>query len=73
VLKDLHSQFIILSYGAHGMESYEAGHKVYVEKFKTFFAKLSGLLGDKNWFCGEITWIDFAIGEELNTMFLQTP
>ena len=31
--------------------------------------KLQGILGEKEYFCGEITWADFAISEYMNCLW----
>jgi len=38
--------------------------------FDTYFKKLSGLLGSKEFFCGNITVVDFTIADSLQTIGL---
>lgn len=73
VCKGLHQEFLKLSYGGHGKASYEEAHKEFIEKFRPSLVKLQGLLGEKDWIAGEITWIDFVVTEFLQQLFLQTP
>lgn len=72
VMNDVHREYVTLVYGRSG-KPFEEAKVEYVEKFKIPLAKLSGILGEKEYFAGEITWVDFAIAEFMQTLWLLEP
>ena len=70
VIRDFHKEYIKLVYGAYGDYDFEVAKKEYIEKFKPYLAKLSGIIGEKDYYCGEITWYDFAVADFMQTLWL---
>jgi len=44
--------------------------KAVPESFKPFLKKLDGLLGNKEYICGGLTWIDFGLADFFQTLNL---
>ena len=71
VYKDFHPNCTKLWYGKY--ENEEAFNKAKDEtpkNWEVYVKKLSGLLGDKEYFAGGITWIDFVIADFVQTLNL---
>ena len=71
VWKDFHPNYVRLVYGKY--ENEEAFQKALAEAIKTFepyLKKLTGLLGEKNFLAGELTWVDFSVADFLQTLNL---
>ena len=74
VFKDFHPNYIRLVYGSYNENStfataLEESHK----SFDPYLKKLSGLLGSKEYFCGNLTVIDFTLADSMQTIALLSP
>ena len=64
VLKDFHPNYVRLVYGQYNEENpWEKAQAESREKFAPYLRKFDGLLGDKDYYAGGLTWIDFAVAE----------
>ena len=71
VFKDLHLNYIKLVYGKYDENNtFEKAKTESYGSWKVQLAKLNGILGDKHFIAGEITWIDFAIADFFQTLGL---
>ena len=70
VVKDLHPKYVELVYGRYGEKDFEDAKKEYLEKFQPYMVKLNSLIEGKDYYCGEITWLDFAVAEFMQTLWL---
>jgi glutathione S-transferase len=73
VFRDTHIQFVGLCYGHHGFPTFEAARENFPKQIRPYIAKLNGLLGEKEFMAGEITWVDFGIADFLQALGLFTP
>jgi len=71
VYKDFHPNYIRFVYGKH--EDFEADLKEAIKNWEGYVKKLSGLLGNKQFIAGELTWLDFAIADFMQTLDLLSP
>lgn len=70
VVRDLHPKYISLVYGRYGDKPFEEAKAASIEEFKPLLAKLNGLLEGKEYYAGQITWIDFPIAEFMQCLWL---
>lgn len=71
VFKDFHSAYINLIYGSFSDEAaFQVGLKESIGKFKPYLTKLSGLLGEKDFMIGNISWVDFILADFVQTLGL---
>jgi glutathione S-transferase len=71
VFKDFYRGYQGLVYGTYNNQAaFDAAVKESVKGFEGNLTKLNGLLGDKQFIAGEITWIDFAIADFLQVLSL---
>lgn len=78
VFRDLYKTYLNFIYGPNHEAftgnlkgTFEEARAEYAEKFKPFLNKLSSFIGEKNYYCGDITYVDFVIAEfiqQLNEM-----
>ncbi len=73
IYKDFHPQYIALVYGQYTEPTWEDALKNYSLKFESYFKKLSGLLGNKEYICGGLTWFDFGLAEFLQAINKMNP
>jgi glutathione S-transferase len=74
VYKDFHPNYIRLVYGKYDEQRpFENALKESVAVFEPYLKKLHGLLGDKEFMAGGLTWIDFAIADFMQTLDLLSP
>jgi glutathione S-transferase len=60
VQQDLSKAYIAYVYGP---KTYEEFKDEAYNALKNHLTKLSGLLGNKDWFCSKLTYVDFVLGE----------
>lgn len=70
IYKDFHPHYIRLVYGAYGEIPFEAALKENIENFLPYLSKLNGFLGNRQFFCGDLTWVDFAMADFFQTLHL---
>ena len=71
VYKDFHPNYVRLVYGKHENEdAFKNAVSEAVKNWEVYLKKLNGLLGDKEFFAGGITWIDFVIADFMQTINL---
>ena len=70
VFKDFYKKYLDLMYGNHGEKGFEGAKPAALNDFKTYLNKLNLLLQGKEYFCGEITYIDFTIAEFIQSLVL---
>lgn len=71
VYKDFHSAYIKLVYGKYTEENtFESALQEAIKSFEPYTKKLDGLLGNKEFICGGITWADFVLADFLQTLGL---
>ena len=69
VFKDFHRAYIKLVYGKYeNDDAFKDALKQSVNDFEPHLKKLNGLLGDKQFIAGEITWVDFSVAEFLQVI-----
>jgi glutathione S-transferase len=68
IYDDYFRDYLKLVYGGYTEGSWEEALKVYSGKFEGYWKKLSEILGKKEFIAGEITWVDFALGEALQIL-----
>jgi glutathione S-transferase len=73
VFRDTHIQFVGLCYGHHGYPTFEAAKENFPNQIRSYITRLNGLLGEKDFIAGGITWIDFAIADFLQVLELFSP
>lgn len=74
VYKDFHPNYIKLVYGTYNENNtFEAALQGAKETFAPYLKKLNGLLGNKEFICGGLTWIDFGLGDFFQTLNLLDP
>ena len=62
VFKDFYRSYLDLIYGEH-KESFEELKPGFIEKFIPYLTKFSSILGEREYYCGGITYVDFYIAE----------
>jgi glutathione S-transferase len=72
VVNDLYQDYISLVYEIN-VNSFEEAAEEYLEKFKGSLRKLSGIIGEKDYFAGGITWLDFVVSDFVQTLQLFEP
>lgn len=60
VFKDLNKAFTGYCYGSKPYEEFKTEA---INSFKTALDKLKGLLGEKEWFSGKLSYCDFIVGD----------
>eukprot|EP00178_Gracilaria_changii_P002165 TRINITY_DN13236_c0_g1_i1.p2 TRINITY_DN13236_c0_g1~~TRINITY_DN13236_c0_g1_i1.p2 ORF type:complete len:125 (+),score=19.07 TRINITY_DN13236_c0_g1_i1:303-677(+) len=71
VYKDFHPNYIRLVYGKHDDQAaFDKALNEAIPNWQPYVKKLAGLLGDKQFIAGELTWIDFAIADFIQTLNL---
>jgi glutathione S-transferase len=73
VFRDTHIQFVGLCYAHHGYPTFEAAKENFPNQIRSYITRLNGLLGEKDFIAGGITWIDFAIADFLQVLELFSP
>jgi glutathione S-transferase len=74
VYKDFHPNYIRLVYGKHeDQAAFDNALKEAIKNWEGYVKKLGGLLGEKKFIAGELTWIDFAIADFMQTLDLLSP
>lgn len=61
VVRDLHAKYVNLVYARYGDKTFEQAKVEYLEQSKVYLNKLNLLLEGKDYYAGQITWIDFAV------------
>ena len=71
VYKDFHPMYVKLVYGKYDEQNtFENALKEAIKSFEPYLKKLSGLLGNKEFFCGGMTWMDFVMADFMQTLHL---
>ena len=71
VFKDFHRAYIKLVYSKYeNDDAFKTALKQSVTDFEPHLKKLNGLLGDKQFIAGEITWVDFVVADFIQTLGL---
>lgn len=70
VVRDLHAKYITLVYARYGDKTFEQAKAEYLEQSKAYLNKLNLLIEGKDYYAGQITWIDFAISEFIQVLFI---
>lgn len=73
IYKDFHPQLSKLAYEPDEKNSWEESLKVFSEKSTSYLKKFSEILGEKEYICGEITWIDFVLADTFQILSLMNP
>jgi hypothetical protein len=73
IFKDVHPSFIKLAYEANSKVSWEDTLKTFSESAEGYKKKLSGLLGEKEYICGGLTWVDFVLADFLQVLNIASP
>jgi glutathione S-transferase len=74
VYKDLHPHYIRLVYSNYNNEyTFDQALTKSLEDFSPYLKKFNGLLGEKLFIAGELTWFDFALADFLQTLSLLHP
>ena len=69
IYKDLYPSYIKLAYGNYSKDyTFDDALKDSVDRFSNYFVKLNGVLGDKEYIAGNITWIDFVLADMIQTL-----
>jgi len=64
VFKDLYPNYIKLVYGSYNeTRTFETALKESSDIFAPYLKKLNGLLGKKEYICGNLTWLDFGLAD----------
>ena len=73
VYKHFHPNFVRLVYGKYEKEEdFKKATEEAVKNWEVYLKKLNGILGEKEWFAGGLTWIDFVIADFMQTVNLLT-
>lgn len=71
VYKDFHPRYIQLVYGSYKENAtFEQGLAASFANFEPYLKKLNGLLGEKQFIAGGLTWFDFGLADFLQTLRL---
>lgn len=71
VLRDLHSKYIGFAYGRnHGDLPFEEAKAAYQLLAEPYLVKLNKLLEGREYFAGQITWVDFVVSEVVQCLWL---
>ena len=73
VMRDIHSNYVSLVYGRYGDKPFEEAKPEFIEKFRPGLQKLNLLLNERQFVAGEITWVDFAVADFMQTLRLMEP
>ena len=73
IFKDFDRSYLELVYGDYKETTWEEALEKYTNNFVNYFKKWSGLLGTKDFICGEITWIDFTLADTIQKCNLLCP
>ena len=73
VFRDLSKEYEKLCYQEHGLTSFEEAIPEYTKRFRAFLNKLAGIIGEKKYIAGEITYVDFEVCEFLQHLGLFLP
>lgn len=74
VMRDLHGQYVRVVYGVtDGNKDINEVIKDHAEKWKPMVTKLEKLIADKSFAAGEVTWVDFALSDFIQTLFMMIP
>jgi len=69
IYKDFYPSYIKLVYGSYNKDyTFDDALKDSVERFLNYFSKINGVLGDKDYIAGNITWIDFVFADMIQTL-----
>ena len=71
VYKDFHPAYIRLVYGKYDEQNpWDKALEEAKKNFENHLKKINGLLGEKEFIAGGLTWIDFAIADFMQTLDL---
>jgi len=71
VYKDFHPRYIQMAYGSYNENAtFEQALNNSFNNFDPYLKKLNGLLGEKEFMAGGLTWFDFAVADFLQTLGL---
>lgn len=71
VYKDFHPRYIQLVYGSYKEENtFEKALEASFANFEPYIKKLDGILGEKQFIAGGLTWFDFGLADFLQTLGL---
>ena len=71
VYKDFHPNFVRLVYGKYeNDDAFKNAVSEAVKNWEVYLKKLNGLLGNKEYLAGGLTWIDFVIADFMQTINL---
>jgi glutathione S-transferase len=71
VYKDFHPKYIQLVYGTYNENAtFEHALTASFNTFEPYLKKLDGILGEKDFIAGGLTWFDFAVADFLQTLQL---
>lgn len=73
IFKDFLRQLSELVYGGYKEATWEEAFEKYTANYVNYFKKWSGILGEKEYLCGEITWVDFTVAEAIQKCTLLCP
>ena len=73
IANDFLPQLSDLAYEPDCNNSWEESLKTFSEKSSSYLKKFSEILGEKDYFCGKITWIDFVLAETFQVLMLMNP
>lgn len=62
-----------LAYTPDPNNSWEDSLEAFAKNVDGQLKKLSGLLGEKDYFCGKLTWIDFVVADTMQVLNLMNP
>jgi glutathione S-transferase len=68
IYNDYYTQYITLVYGEYTEPTWEEALKNYSPKFEAAWKKLNWLLGNKDYMCGGLTWVDFALTDAIQLL-----
>jgi len=69
VFKDFYKAYQVLVYSPYkDRAAFDAAVKESIKGFEANLAKLNGLLGNKEFIAGGITWIDFAVADFMQVL-----
>lgn len=73
VYKDFHPNLSRLAYTPDPNNSWEASLAKFIDNSDVYLKKFSGILGEREYLCGGITWVDFVLADTLQILSLMSP
>jgi glutathione S-transferase len=71
IYKDFHPMYVKMVYATYNEQNtFESALADAPKNFEPHLKKLNGVLGDKEYIAGGITWIDFALADFFQTLSL---